>query len=59
MRNDYEVALRFTNTEKGFEVTVNVENKETRKTAEKKDTFSDMPKDFETLIMSAIEECER
>lgn len=59
MRSNYEVALRFTNTDKGYEITVTVENKESHKTVEKKESFSDMPVDFEPIIMSAIEECEQ
>jgi hypothetical protein len=59
MRKNHEIAIRITNTERGFVVTVTVENKETHKTAEKKDTFSELPNDFESLIIRAIEECDK
>jgi hypothetical protein len=50
--------MRITNTGDGFVVTVTVENKQTHKKAEQKETFSEMPVDFESLIMKTIAECD-
>lgn len=58
MREKYDVSLRFTNTDQGFVVTVNVEHKETHSKAERKEVFIEMPTDFESLITSVCMECE-
>lgn len=59
MREKYDISIRITNTDKGFVVSVTVENKETRARHEKKNTFIEIPIDFEPLIESAILECEK
>jgi hypothetical protein len=59
MREKYEISIRITNTDKGFVVVVTVENKETRTRHEKKEIFTEIPIDFESLIWSAIMECEK
>jgi hypothetical protein len=54
MRSNYEVEMRITNTEKGFEVTVSLEDKTTHKKAERKEMYSDLPEDFEPIIESIM-----